>query len=254
MGSHEIVTMKDSVKTSIKGTAQTPEAEAIPVKADKEIDEKWDKSAQDIQNTIEGIDMAAGIANTGSEDLFYSLLGDFYLMIDMKIKKIQRCIAENQIKDYTVEVHALKSSARLIGATELGDEFYQLELLGNAEDRESIERQTPGVLEHLRSYKQILAQYAENAEDDKMDTDVSAMTALLQDMVSAIDSFDLDKADVTMKHLDNYKFPEDCLEELENLRVYVADVAMEDIMSTCKSLEAKLAGDKNIKKEENNNG
>lgn len=189
---------------------------------------------------MEGINVAEGIANTGSEELFYSLLGDFYLMIDMKIKKIQRCILENQIRDYTIEVHALKSSARLIGASELSNEFYHLEQLGNAGDKELIERETPIVLAHLTNFKQILEKYVEKAESDKQEMNIPVVMGLLQDMVIAIDSFDLDKTDAIMKHLDNYKFPDNCLEELENLRVYVADVAMEEIMATCKSIEDKL--------------
>lgn len=203
-----------------------------------------------VETQIDGINIAEGIANTGSEELYYSLLGDFHLMIDMKISKIQRCILENQLKDYTIEVHALKSSARLIGATGLSNEFYRLELLGNAGDKAAIEKETPEVLEHLKSYKQILQKYVEHAEDEKQEMDVPVVVAMLQDMISAIDSFDLDKTDTIMKHLDDYKFPKECREELENLRVYVADVAMEDIMATCRNIENKLIGDNQITNEE----
>lgn len=191
---------------------------------------------------MEGINIADGIANAGNEALFYSLLGDFYITIDMKIKKIERCVRENQLRDYTIEVHALKSAARLIGAAQLSNEFCQLELMGNAEDREGIEKETPAVLEHLRSYKQILEKYVEKAEDDKQDMDISAVVALLQDMTRAIDDFDLDRTDTIMKHLDHYQFPEYCLEDLKELRIYVADVAMEEIMETCKRMEEKLTG------------
>lgn len=109
------------------------------------------------------IDFQAGINNTGSEELLHTLLGDFYSMIDEKVEKIQLYMSEERIKDYTVEVHGLKSSAKIIGAVALSDEFYQLELLGHAEDKELIEKKTPAVLEHLKKYKLILKKYAESA-------------------------------------------------------------------------------------------
>lgn len=189
---------------------------------------------------MDGINITAGIANAGSEELYYSLLGDFYLMIDMKIAKIQRCISENRIKDYTIEVHALKSASRLIGAEDLSNEFLELEYLGNGGNIGLIESETPAVLEHLRSYKEILKEYAKNAEDDKEDMNITLVTGMLQDMISAVDGFDLEKTDLIMKRLDNYRFPEDCLEELEKLRVFVADLAMDDIIASCKSIGEKL--------------
>lgn len=192
---------------------------------------------------MEGINVEKGISNAGNEELFYSLLGDFYVTIDRKIAKIESCILENRLRDYTIEVHALKSAARLIGATELGDEFYQLELLGDAGNTELIEKETPVALKHLRSYKEILKSYVETAEEDKQDMNVPAVTALLQDMIRAVDSFDLDGTDAIMKQLDSYRFPESCLEDLKNLRVYVADVAMEEIMETCKVMENWLTGE-----------
>lgn len=194
------------------------------------------------QDEMKGINIADGVANTGNEELYYSLLGDFYITIDMKIKKIRRCVMENRLRDYTIEVHALKSAARLIGATELSDAFYRLELMGNEGDLERIEQETPAVLEHLRSYKQILEEYVEKAEKDKQDMDIPAVEGMLQDMVSAIENFDLDKVDTIMKHLDNYKFPENCLEDLKRLRVYVADVAIDEIIATCKNIDDKLTG------------
>lgn len=189
---------------------------------------------------MEGINMDAGIANVGSEDLLYSIFGDFYLMIDEKIEKIQKCISEDRLRDYTVEVHAVKSAARIIGAVELGEEFYQLELIGRDENRNLIEEKTPAVLEHLRSYKQILEKYAPKTEDDKKDMNTTDVVALLRDMVIAIDSFDLDKADMIVEKLDDYKFPENYQEELELLKGYVANLAMDEAVAICKSIEAGL--------------
>ena len=52
-----------------------------------------------------------------------------------------------------------------------------------------------------------------------------------------IDNFDIDGADEAMTQLDTYKFKEECEPLLDELRTYVADVAMEDIMTTVDRLK-----------------
>lgn len=90
---------------------------------------------------IEGLDTEQGIAQAGGCELYREILGDFYIMIEPKAKKIETLLADRMFHDYTIEVHALKSTARLIGATELSERCYRLEQLGKAEkeeDRKSV--------------------------------------------------------------------------------------------------------------------
>ena len=46
----------------------------------------------------------------------------------------------------------------------------------------------------------------------------------------AADIFDLDGADAAMKELDSCRIPENCQEKVESLRVYLADVALMEVM------------------------
>lgn len=179
---------------------------------------------------IEGLDSAEGIQNSGSPKLFYSLLADFYHLIDMKSEKIEKCLADGLLRDYTIEVHALKNTARLIGATELSSEFLELEKLGNAEDAATLEEKTPAVLAHYRSYKPILKPYAQAAQQEKTKVDVKKIVAALRQISDAMDVFDLDGADEAMRLLETYALPEELDDSMERLRAFVADVAMEDVM------------------------
>jgi len=188
---------------------------------------------------MEGINIAEGIANSGSKDLFIQLLGDFYKLIDQKSTKIEKCLADGLIRDYTIEVHALKSTARMIGAMELSEKFYHLEQLGNAEEQKLLEIETPEVLSLYRSYKTVLESYGRNNKE-KQSVSVEEMITTLQKLKDAVDCFDLDGADEAMKQIENYAFPDDCQSRIEDLSAYVADVAMEEIMSTADELIAKL--------------
>lgn len=185
---------------------------------------------------IEGLDVREGIRNSGTEKLFFSLLGDFYKLIDMKSLKMEKCLADGLIRDYTIEVHALKNTARMIGAMELSEWCYKLEQCGNAEDVETLEAETPGMLALYRSYKDILRPYAQAQTGEKQRVPAEELIGILKELRDAMDSFDLDKADEAMKQLEECQFDAACQPILDELRAYVADVAMEEVMATAGKL------------------
>ncbi|MBQ6806832.1 MAG: response regulator [Lachnospiraceae bacterium] len=193
------------------------------------------QAEQDTQEdlpSIEGIDIAEGIKNSGSKELFVSLLGDFYKLIDMKSSKMKKCLADGLLRDYTIEVHALKNTARMIGAMKLSEWCYRLEQMGNVENKEILEEETPGMLELYQSYKAVLKPYGLAQEQEKREASIEEMVALLTTIKEATDNFDLDAVDDTSKELEKCQLPQDCIPLMEELRAYVADVAMEDILTT----------------------
>ena len=185
---------------------------------------------------IDGLDVSEGIKNCGTKELFFSLLGDFYKLIDMKATKMEKCLADGLVRDYTIEVHALKNTARMIGAMELSKWCYDLEMAGNNEDSEKLNRETPGMLQMYRSYKEILKPYAKLQNEEKKQVPEEEIIDCLQKLSDAIDTFDLDQADEIMKQLEEYQFSEEMEPLMEELRAYVADVAMEEIMATAEKM------------------
>lgn len=185
---------------------------------------------------IEGLNVCEGIKYSGTKELFYSLLADFYKLIDMKSVKMEKCLADGMIRDYTIEVHALKNTARMIGAMELSELCYHLEQCGNAEDTETLTEETPKMLAMYRGYKEILKPYAQLKTGKKKSVPAEEIMAKLHELKEAMDNFDLDGADAAMDELETYRFGEACEPWLEELRAYMADVAMEDVMSTVDKL------------------
>ena len=53
---------------------------------------------------------------------------------------------------------------------------------------------------------------------------------ILQTIHDAADAFDLDGADAAMKKLESCRIPDVCQEKMETLRVYLADVALMEVM------------------------
>ena len=201
--------------------------------------EETELSVEETENTdmeIPGINIKEGIENSGTKELFFNLLGDFYKLIDQKSTKVEKCLADGLLRDYTIEVHALKSTARMIGAMELSEQFYELEKLGNAGDKKTLERKTPNVLSLYRSYKPILEPFAKANEQEKEVVSVEKIIETLMKLQDAIDTFDLDGADEAMHTLEGYAVPENCRTDVEQLSAFVADVAMEEVMNLTERL------------------
>ena len=195
-----------------------------------------EKETEEDLPVICGLDVSEGIKNSGTKELFFSLLGDFYKLIDMKSTKMEKCLADGLIREYTIEVHALKNTARMIGAMELSKWCYELEMAGNASEVEKLNQQTTGMLQMYRSYKEVLKPYAKLQNEDKKQVPKEVIIGDLNELRDAIDTFDLDKADEVMKQIEEYQFTEEMEPLLDELRAYVADVAMEEIMATAQKM------------------
>ena len=189
---------------------------------------------------VEGIDIAAGIKNIGNKEFLFQLLGDYCSLIDSKAQNIQQYLDEGRIRDFTIEVHALKSSSRLVGAMNLSEQFAFLEELGHDNKVEEIMKEAPKVLEHYKKYKEWLAPFAAMKEREKKEVPKEEVIMYLQGIKDAIEVFDMDTADAAMAKLEECRLPEKCIPMMEKLRTLFADVAMEEIVAVTEKITAVL--------------
>ncbi len=110
------------------------------------------------------IDAAEGLKNCGSAESYIIVLNSFYETIEEKADEIEGFYNVQDWENYTVKVHALKSSARIIGAVSLSEKAEKLEKAGGERDIAFINEKTKEVLAHYRSYLEILSPLV---EDDK---------------------------------------------------------------------------------------
>lgn len=177
---------------------ETQEAEATP----EEIPAEY---AQ-----LTGVDIAAGVANSGGVALYADVVRGFWEAIDAKSAQIERYAQDGDIKNYTILVHALKSSARLIGALELSSLAAGLEQSGDAGDKSAIAEKTPALLSLYRSYKERLAPVAlpTSAEkEEKPPLSQEDFAAALSNLRECLEAFDFDTADSIIAMLEGYEIP-----------------------------------------------
>ena len=189
---------------------------------------------------LKGIDSEEGMKNTGSLEFYISLLGDFCKLIDVKTKEIEQYVKEKRIREYTIEVHALKSTSRMIGAMELGERFFDLEKLGNAGDMEAIRIETPKVLEQYQMYKDILKPYAVITAQEKNKVSEEDMIEYLNAMIEAAEECDIDTVDEIMKKLEECYLPDSCMTHMDKLRAYVVDFAIDEIVEVVEEMKRRM--------------
>jgi len=112
-----------------------------------------------------GMDARAAIANCGDLDVLKTAIAEYYRTIEEKSNLIELYKNNHDWKNYTIQVHALKSSSRLIGATELSRLAAFLEQCGDKKIVTEIENKTPALLKLYRSYKLNLKLVADMAGD-----------------------------------------------------------------------------------------
>lgn len=187
-----------------------------------------------------GFSFEEGVKHCGSKAALMKTIRIFYRTIDSKANKIEQCLKEGLISDYVIEIHALKSSALLIGAVPLSEAAKELEDYGKQGKTEVLEEKTPDVLTLYRDLKNILRPYAEKEEDAKKEFSDGEWITALQQIHQCIEQFDLDGVDQIMEQLEEYQVPECIRESMDQLRVYVADVSMEEIMELTDTMTGLL--------------
>ncbi len=158
----------------------------------------------------EWIDVRLGIKNSGSAESYRELLKIFYESIDGKTAELEECYAGEDLTNYTIKVHALKSSARIIGASELSEEAQKLENAGKAEDLAYIREHQAHFIGKCLSTKEPLKQFfgSGQEEEDLPEADQELMDQVFGKMREAAEDMDLDMLEEALDLLKGYSVPE----------------------------------------------
>jgi CheY-like chemotaxis protein/nitrogen-specific signal transduction histidine kinase/HPt (histidine-containing phosphotransfer) domain-containing protein len=167
-----------------------------------------------------GIDVETGISNSGTVEDYLSLLKIFYITMKDKAGEIDGYYRQEDYKNYTILVHALKSSARIIGALDLGEEAQKLELAGKAGDIEVIRHYHDRFMGHYRGYGEALKDLFESEEDgsDKPQADPEQIKRALEDVLQAAGEMDCIALDSIFEEMSAYSMPAEQAELWKKLK------------------------------------
>ncbi len=119
------------------------------------------------------IDFEKGLTNVGGMmDSFASVVNAYYKEGISKTQIVPKLLADKDINNYVVEVHALKSSSAAIGADTISVMFRELEFAGKANNIEFIESHSEKTFEIFGRVLDVVRDYLEKngiLEDDEID-------------------------------------------------------------------------------------
>lgn len=164
---------------------------------------------KDAHIVVGDLDVAYALKFLGTEELFWSVLKVYYKAIEKKAKLIKTLEEAENWTDFTIEVHALKSSSKQIGAIALSERAAALEKAGNARDSEFIHKNTDRLLEKYLGYRFVFKPFlpdesAEAAGQDSIST--VALGRHFSDMRMALEDLEMDRMEEVIHEMNRYHY------------------------------------------------
>ena len=178
-----------------------------------------DDTTEDTEKWYHGINYIDGetaIRNSGSEEAFKSVIKIFRDSAKEKSEELRNYYNEEDWKNYTVKVHAMKSSCKLIGAMQISEMAFELEKAGERKDTAFINdhhdafiREYDMLGEELKKLDFEPIQKQDEPEEEKPVADEFLMNSVYEELKAAADDMDSDAIAGILKELEEYIIPEE---------------------------------------------
>lgn len=191
--------------------------------------------SQDDVTSIDGIDMNMAIKYSGSKSMFLQLIDVFYRTLDAKATLISEYEEKEAVKEYIIEVHALKSAAKLIGAMHLSKLAEHLEMAGKNGDVAEIHEKTAELITEYRGFEEKLRPYIKlDSGEEKKKISKQKLEEKLEELLFSLEEFDLDGADTLMEEMKAYSYNDAFKTLYDKLKLSVENVSYEEAIEQIK--------------------
>ncbi|MBO4395994.1 MAG: response regulator [Eubacterium sp.] len=190
----------------------------------------------DFLSEIEEIDTQAGLANNGDDvENYIDTLRVYAGMVDRSAEEIRGFYQSGDIKNATIKIHALKSTSRIIGASDIGELAQRLEDAGNAEDTAVLDAELEGMLTRCQEVGASLSPLLDGQEeidDSGLPLIGAEELAGYWDRIRELAEY-CDDAGIedVLEELKGYRFPEEEKERLQSVRQALDEFDFEKVGS-----------------------
>ncbi len=196
--------------------AEIPAAAPAPVPEAAAADPAAGESAEafnELPDLIRGVDMHRSLETYGGNvQIYHNILKTYYSDLCEKEQELPVLFDKGDVENFTIQVHALKSASRSVGAADLGEEAWQLEQAGKAGDMDTIREKFPQLMEDLHMMRENVEHYvtkylevgtaSETEFAEEFDAD------LIAQLREACDSMDYLHAEEILHQLREKTYPE----------------------------------------------
>ncbi len=183
--------------------------------------------------SIPGIDATIALKNSGSEEAFLSVLKIFYESYEAKSQEIQKFYEAQDWENYTIKVHALKSSSRLVGAAGLGNDAEALEMAGKKSDTEYITGHHDSLMSYYKTVWEALTPIF-GKQDDLPDIPEDMLADAYGGLSEFVQAKDFELARMVMDSIKEYKLPEEDEERFGRIGACLSQMDWDGIIEILK--------------------
>lgn len=196
----------DSVKLDNILISYLPQEKVTRVEKEKEQVPDLPQWMDDVPD----VDKEAGCRNCGAPDAYLEAMKVFYDGLTDTIETINAFYNAEDWHDYTIKVHALKSSARIIGAKKLSKLAERLEAAGDAGRIEELRRDTHKLIMMCQKLQQVLRPFMEKEEasEDLPEMEPEELQEAYEALKEFAAAFDYDDMIYVLESLSDKKPPE----------------------------------------------
>ena len=164
---------------------------------------------------------------TSNDDERQALIKIFVSTIDESAKKLDEFKEKSDIKNYTIKVHGLKSTARLIGEMSISKKAEALEKAGNAGDWDYIETHHKELIDEYLSIRNTY----EGQKSAKKPLDESDLKDALYSIIEMANVCDFTSTEMVLNTLADYEIPNELDEKLKEIRALLDKLDYEAVAS-----------------------
>ena len=187
-----------------------------------------------IFSTLFNLDIDEGLKNCGGAENFMETAQNFYETIPTKMAELAQFLKAGDIRNYTIQVHALKTCARLIGAKELSTQAAYLEQCGNEGNIDALKSKTPAMLAFYHSFRRALWPFSKqnrNPSEERQAIQPEELAEALKALKEMVTVYDFDSADEIISELDKFILPPDFAEKYARIKEKVKAVDQQSLLA-----------------------
>ena len=176
------------------------------------------------------IDTEQGVLHCGNNETYLETLAIYADSVTANADEIENYLANGDLKNATVKIHALKSTSRVVGAMELGALAERLEKAGNENDAETVNAGVGELLSRYRALGEKLSSPIARDDDSELplitDGELNDAYTLIREFLSVAD---YDSALQVIDGISGYSFPENEKDRFAKLKKAAAEVDYDTI-------------------------
>ena len=188
-----------------------------------------------------GFDVTLGLKHTGSVKVYKQYALDFSKLLPEMLNTIDSCLEKKDYENFTVTIHGLKSNFRALGDMDLFKKCQECESLGKAGAYSDIAEKYPRVKEEISTCLDGLKNIF-NAEKTLPPLPSRELVLALKELRDAMQTFDLDTADVIMEDLEKHEASSNLASKLGKLYREVAGLKYEAAVVTIDEIVEMIEG------------